>query len=665
MRFLPDIFKKKLSVQIFIAFAVLVFTMSTAFVVLSYNVQKHNLISELEKSGTLLVKTLRYTCKLGVYTENTELLHGPVAAAFQHEGALSVDIYTPKKILFYHMISPAVSEHSEHPKSDSLPPSFLEEALSTTPSVSVQILDKEDRMEFWSTIRSTGDFSTFSTQFEKELALSDQNDLLGFICIGLSKAGMQNQLSLLFMRNLAMAALFLIVGLFTTFLIARQITQPLKRLTQAAITSGTAGVFHKLPVESPNEIGELAAAFNELSTALDKRDLEKQLLEEKLWQAQKMEAIGTLAGGIAHDFNNIIGIISGFSEIALTAAPPDTSTRFKDCIKEVFNAAGRAKDLVNQILTFSRKGAIIRKPLQISLVIKEALKMLRASLPSTIELKQNIPNDLPPVIADPTQIYQILMNLCTNAGHALRDNGGILEVSLGLIHFGPGEILPHPDLSEGAYQKLTVRDTGHGMTREVIERIFEPFYTTKGPGEGTGMGLSVVHGIVKGHEGVILVQSEPGKGTSFDIFLPSMASDLEPEIFQDTRPESGIEHILLVDDEASLTDLGVQMLSSYGYHVSTAANGLDALAVFKKDPEDFDLVITDMTMPKMTGLDLSHNIRQLREDIPIILCTGYTETVRMETAKAIGIRKLVNKPILWNELAGVIRKIIDSPIENG
>jgi signal transduction histidine kinase len=484
-----------------------------------------------------------------------------------------------------------------------------------------------------------------------------KDKILGFLRLTLGKAAMKKQLSLILLRNLIITACFLVMGTVLTYIIARRITQPLKRLTEAAIASGEAGMLHPFPVESRNEIGNLAVAFNNLSIALDQRNVEKQLLEDKLWQSQKMEAIGTLAGGIAHDFNNILGIIMGFSEIALLTAPPES--KYTEYLQEVFKASGRAKELVNQILTFSRKSKIEGRPMQIGLVIKEALKMLRASLPSTIELRQNIQRDLPPIMADPTQIYQVLMNLCANAGHAMRDKGGLLEVSLVTVMFESQKAVPHPDLKPGKYQKLTVRDTGQGMERPVLNRIFEPFYTTKQPGEGTGMGLAVVHGIIKAHDGAILVQSEPEKGSCFELFFPSLdrVATSTPEMSPPVP--TGSERILLVDDEAPLVKVGEQMLVSFGYKVTTKTNSREALKVFKADPHQFDLVITDLTMPKMTGLDLSLQILELRADMPIILCTGFSEAIQTETVKSLGIRELAIKPIVWKDLAQVIRRSLE------
>ncbi len=380
-------------------------------------------------------------------------------------------------------------------------------------------------------------------------------------------------------------------------------------------------------------------------------------LEAQLLQAQKMEAIGTLAGGIAHDFNNILSSVIGYTELAIEEV--SKGGLLHSNLQEVLKAGRRARDLVRQILAFSRQSDQELKPLEISPIIKETLKLLRASLPSTIDIKQHIGANLGTVMTDPTHVNQILMNLCTNAAHAMRENGGILDVSLEKVGNGTDLGVRFAGLSSGPYLKLAVSDNGHGMAPEVKERIFDPYFTTKEKGEGTGLGLAMVHGIVKSHGGTITVYSEPDMGSTFHVYLPIMETETEQEAGSEERVPTGSERILFVDDEQPIVDIAKQMVEQLGYTVVTRTSSLDALELFRTEPDEFDLVITDMTMPNMTGEELANELMFIRPDIPIILCTGFSRRVTEKKAKAMGIQAFVLKPILKQELAETIRRVLD------
>jgi len=407
----------------------------------------------------------------------------------------------------------------------------------------------------------------------------------------------------------------------------------------------------------------LDSACNIISYVSIQRDITREVrLERELRQAHKMEAIGTLAGGIAHDFNNILMAIIGYTEMALYKTPEGTTPVRRD-LEQVLKAGYRARDLVNQILTFSHQSDQERKVIDIVPPVKEALKLLRSSLPSTIEIRQDIaiPPEKGVILADPTQIHQVLMNLCTNAAHAMRDKGGILSVSLSSVETDADAYLVsrYPDLKPGPYVRLTVGDSGHGVDPSILERIFDPYFTTKGPGEGTGMGLAVVQGIVNRHGGMITVNSEIGKGTTFHALFPRIEQEIVPEDMLAEALPTGSERILFIDDEKTLVDLGKGMLESLGYSVTIKTNSLEALETFRAEPDAFDLVITDVTMPAMTGIELAKELMAIRPDIPIILCTGFSELINEKQAKEMGIQEFVMKPFVIGKHAKTIRKVLE------
>ncbi len=384
---------------------------------------------------------------------------------------------------------------------------------------------------------------------------------------------------------------------------------------------------------------------------------ERLVLEEQLRQAQKMESIGLLAGGIAHDFNNILSAIIGYTELAQQR---DLSGEvLHGYLTNVLKSGHRAKNLVYQILAFSRQAESKFMPVKMSLIIKESLKMLRATLPATISMNQKFPAD-GYVMGDPTQIHQVIMNLCVNAHHAMRENGGHLSVSI-----EEDDMAVIPDVSSlparpGHYLRVVVADTGTGMQEHVLEHLFEPYFTTKPKGVGTGLGLSVVYGIVKNHGGMIRVESKTGKGTTFHLYFPKQAEPVFKKPMDDgNKIPLGHESILFVDDETTLTDLAKRLLGSLGYRVTTYTDPLEALENFRNHPEKFDLVITDMTMPGMTGDILARELMAIRPDVPVMICTGFSERISENQVKSMGVRALLQKPFEKKDLAEQIRRAID------
>ena len=388
---------------------------------------------------------------------------------------------------------------------------------------------------------------------------------------------------------------------------------------------------------------------------------DRERLQTQLIQAQKMESIGTLAGGIAHDFNNILSPIVGHTEMLMDDLSEENSA-IRNSLKEIYSGALRARDLVQQILAFSRQEKSERKPMKMQPIIKEAMKLIRSTIPTTIAITQNFQADCGPVNADPTQIHQIVMNLAANAYHAMAETGGELKVDLKEIELGEHDLI-NPDMSPGLYVCLSFADTGEGMSKDVMNRIFEPFFTTKEKGKGTGMGLSVVHGIVKHMKGEIQVYSEPGKGTEFRIYIPIVGSASEKQQTRANLPfetiPGGSERILLVDDEAVIIAMEKQVLERLGYQVTSRTGSMEALEAFRANPDKFDLVITDMSMPKMSGDKLASELVRIRPDIPILLCTGFSETMTDEKIKSLGLRGILMKPMMMKDLAQKIREVLD------
>lgn len=378
--------------------------------------------------------------------------------------------------------------------------------------------------------------------------------------------------------------------------------------------------------------------------------------EAQLYQAQKMEAIGVLAGGIAHDFNNILYAMLGYTQMAEKIASPE----IKDCLKEVLTAGNRAKDLIRQILTFSRHTEEEKLPVRLAPIIKESLKLMRASLPANVEIKNSILAEKGTVMASLSQMHQVLINLCTNAGYAMRENGGVLSINLKEITINEYSAPYDPELYPGNYMMLSITDTGSGIENDTLDKIFDPFFTTKPKGEGTGMGLAVVHGIIKSHGGRITVSSEPDKGTSFHIFLPQVEGRVEiVREKAENRMSGGNERILLVDDEEMLARMQAMIMSRMGYKVMTETRPAMALEIFRSDPGAFDLIITDMSMPQMTGVALAEEIHAIRSDMPIIILSGVIPEVDQTVARGIGIMNFIQKPVSVEVLSGAIREALE------
>jgi signal transduction histidine kinase/CheY-like chemotaxis protein len=386
---------------------------------------------------------------------------------------------------------------------------------------------------------------------------------------------------------------------------------------------------------------------------------EKIKLEEQLHQSQKLETIGTLAGGIAHDFNNILTPLIGYTEMAMEHIPPDNAVH--KYLKNILHSSNRAKDLVKQILSFNRKSEPLFEPVDIYTVVNEAITLLRASTPASITFDLNLEANSGAVLGDTIQLEQVLINLCTNAAHAMIPDGGTLYIMLNLVEVNKTLANQHPKLTPGTYVMLQVTDTGKGMDQLTLTHIFEPFFTSKPVGEGTGLGLSVVHGIVDKHHGAILVESQPGKGTTFNIYFPSIPAEDSVKLVEHEKiPSPGKGNILLVDDEEIIVEMYSKWLEKIGYNVTAETNSLQAREIFRKKARHFDIIITDHVMPKLTGIQLAKDILSIRPQIPIILYTGNTNSISVKACLEMGVGKIIMKPVNFATLNRSIKELLES-----
>lgn len=467
----------------------------------------------------------------------------------------------------------------------------------------------------------------------------------------------------------------LLLGVIVSANLTRSIARPISDLVDATKRIASGAIGYTITRTDQTEFGELASNFNAMSMTLKEgydrleaanRELhrliaERERVEEQLRQAHKMEAIGTLAGGIAHDFNNILMTMIDHTELAINAMNKDTPA-FQH-LEKVLIGGTRARDLIRQIILFSRQTGQERRPVQIHLLVDELMALLRASLPSSIEIRQKTNANAGTVMADATQMHQVLMNLCANAEQAMREKGGVLEVSVDAAEVDAEFAALHPELGPGPHVLLSVSDTGCGMKPEVMKRIFEPFFTTNEVGQGTGMGLAVVHGIIAKHGGAVTVESTPGVGTRFAIYLPRVDNPPEDAPPIEKPIPHGTERILYVDDEPDLVDVVQEILAGLGYRVVGKTSGTEALEAFRAMPHEFDLIITDQTMPDVTGEALTREFRRIRPDIPVILCTGFSHVIDGDNAKAMGIDAFCLKPLGARDLGLTIRRVFTQKAE--
>ena len=635
-------FREHFSARIFLTFSVLIIIITFAFTFFFFRYQSRSLTEKVESKGELLASLLAYNARLGVFTENADLLSAPVNGILEDHEVLSVAVYTNDgKILAL----------QNRPGSKSLPDTGKWDAavgkMLTKASPSLHFM-KNGNFIFWSRVALKPVVTEEDAVYSNADPAKTIEQTIGFVRVIMDGSLLRENLNALLIASILIGIFSLLVGSVIAYFISRRITKPLIRLTEGADSLGQEGKYKEITVETGDEIGNLAAAFNNMVDSLKKREAEKEELEEKLRHSQKMEAIGTLAGGVAHDFNNILMAINGYG--TLIQIELEEGSKLWSYADQIVKAGDRAANLTHRLLAFTRKQIIAPRPIIIDEIITNIEKMLARLITEDVELRLNLDATDAVVVVDPGQLDQVLINLVANARDAM-PQGGTINITTGIVTLEDDFVKRHDQENAGEYVLVTVSDNGAGMTENVMGRIFDPFFTTKEVGKGTGLGLSMVYGIVKQHNGIIEVDSEVGKGSSFRIYLPLFKPAMQeqqnktPVFFPGNR-----ETILVAEDDAAVMGLLKGLLENNGYNVITATNGEDAVKQFIKYQDKITLLLLDVIMPKKNGREVYSEIIGIRPDIKALFISGYTsDVIDWKGALQEGIN-LIPKPVRPDEL---------------
>jgi signal transduction histidine kinase len=641
--------------KVFAMFALLIFIISASFTSFFIHHQRRSLRDTLFKDGMLLAGILAYNSRIGVFAENEELLKVPVEGVFQQEGVLGVSVFNLEGELLKKQERPEAKKPESSDKEQEMSTHRVFEKLKEL--YSPLYLESERKVDFWAPVISAPGYSTEESLFFEEDPFQIESRIIGFVRITVDKVMLNTRLRELLVKGILLGILFLIVGSLATYLVVRGMTKPLNRLTEYVRTLGIEGDVEKVPVETNDEIGKLAEAFNDMLKSLKRREVEKEQLEEQLRNAQKMEAVGTLAGGIAHDFNNILTAIIGYGNILQMQI--DENNPLRDKVEQILDAAQRAANLTQGLLTFSRKQLVEPRPVNVNESINSIQKLLTRLIREDIEIRVSLAEEDLVVMANPGQIEQALMNLVTNARDAMPD-GGVLRIATESVEL-PGDFFKvRSRVMPGRYALLSVADTGAGMDKKTREKIFEPFYTTKEVGMGTGLGLSMVYGIIKQHEGYIDVSSKPGEGTVFRIYLPLIGPRVEEEELATLAPpKRGDESVLIAEDNESVRMLSKEILEGYGYEVIEAVDGDDAISKYMENKEKIQILLLDVVMPKKNGKEVYEEIVKIRPDIKKLFMSGYTSDIIHEQGISDEGIDIIYKPLSPEVLLRRVRQVLD------
>lgn len=641
--------------RVFLRLTALISIITICFIAFFIFEEGQTLKKGIRNEGELFAQLIANNVRLGVFSENTTFIETALQAYVDNRNILSVTVFNSEgKVLIRKNKLNNVQREGLEQNENLLEPIFT--ALRENP-LQYYYSDTLTTFEVWTPVVSGLSYAKEESVFFTEVS-PDVERTLGYVRLVLDKSMLNRQLYLLFMKGISLGLVFLFCGPAIFYIMVKKVTRPLNKLTENVRALGKGSAVESLPIETDDEIGKLALAFNEMTDSLKKQDMEKQQLEGKLMQAQKMEAIGTLAGGIAHDFNNILNVIIGYGTMVMDRIGDDQLSR--EHMKELIAAADRAANLTRRLLLFSRKEVAEVKPMDVNGMLLNMKKMLSRIIGEDINLVTDLIGTKALVMADAGQIEQVLMNLATNARDAM-PGGGRLTFKTELSEIDTEFINAYGYGTPGAYAVISITDTGTGIDKEKQTRIFDPFFTTKEVGKGTGLGLAIAYGIMKQHNGYIQVYSDPGNGTTFKIWLPVIEDTAEEkhEVKALSPQEGGTETILVAEDDVSLRKLTRTVLQALGYNVITAEDGEDAITKFMDNKDKIALVVLDMLMPKKSGKEVSEVIRKDSPMTKILFVSGYT----MDTIKTTEISEsgfdLLHKPVLPKELLRKVREVLD------
>lgn len=647
------VIKEHFTVRVFITFTLFGVIASAAYTAFFIHQQSKSLSDALIQEGETLSGLLAYSARLGIFSESDTLLRDPVEGILQREDVLSVAVFSADGRLLKEQSKAGTNRRSTvewgPEKQKRIMDSF---ARSTAPLR----FESGGNIEFWAPSLSAAEPVTEESLFFGE-APAGQRKIIGLVGITIDKDILNRRLRSLLLKGILMASVFLVAGALVTYLVTRGATRPLSRLTAGVKALASGGSAEKVPVETNDEIGRLATAFNVMADSLKTRDAEKQNLEEQLRHAQKMEAIGTLSGGVAHDFNNILSAIIGYASLLKIDMEGDNrSTHYVD---QILASSERAAHLTQGLLAFSRKQVLNPKAANLNEIVRRVQNLLMRVIGEDIELRTNLSDKDLTILADSGQIEQILMNLATNARDSMPD-GGLLSIETARVELPEHFVNAGVNGKTGEYALLTVSDTGEGIDEEIRERIFEPFFTTKEVGKGTGLGLSIVYGIIKQHSGHVAVESTPKKGTTFKIYFPLIGSAVDELRVSAPAPvRGGTETVLVAEDEAEVRTLTKSVLEGFGYRVIEAVDGDDAIQKFLDSDGTVRLLLFDVVMPKRNGKDAYTEIRKMRPDIKVLFTSGYAADVINKKGTVEEGFNLITKPVSPKELLIRVREALD------